>query len=446
MKNIIKYCFTFILLIICFNLLLYFNSLYPSNMIEEKVKESAKILRVEGNKPKFKGTKKIVNNNFTDAIMINNCYSINNKEPFYSYMVVRKNYKEGLTKNILPDTQKELKSYSYSVEDDKYNPTKELYEFMNGNTTVSVEYARYWHGYIAFLRPMLLLFNVIQIRALLLVLFIILLIILLYLINKKLGLKYAIIFYLSIVMYDYFYISYSLESSPIFITMMISSIILLLRIDKIKSIYLYFFVVACIGNYVDFLTVPIITLGIPLYIYIIYKQNKESLRIKDKMKIIILSTIIWGLGYGLTWLSKWVICDIVLKKGIIANAINQVIYRTVMPNQASNKPTYYVVLFCQYIELYKYIIVIILSIEISTIVSLIKGTVFETLALIKDSIKESLPILLISVYPIIWYFVLSNHTIIHSHFTYRQMIIFLIGCVLYLDNLVELYEKRKITH
>ena len=129
--------------------------------------------------------------------------------------------------------------------------------------------------------------------------------------EDKIGIINAGIFAISLILYGYLLVSYSLESAPVFLVMMISSIILLKKIKKIKNLYLFIFIIACITNYVDYLTVPLITLAIPLILYITYKQKENSnLQYKYFIKIIIKSSIIWLLGYALTWFSKWVIYDI----------------------------------------------------------------------------------------------------------------------------------------
>lgn len=231
-----KYFICFIIIICIFNLLLFLSSLFPSNLIEEKVKESSEILYEEGNTYKFFEFSKLYNNNYTDAIMINEAFSIDNKNPIYSYMSARKNYNRNITKETLQEPVGELKS----VGDEKYDPVGELKNFVEGNITTSISYARYWHGYLIGLRTLLLFFNISQIRILLLVVFILLFVYLVYLLKKELGIIIAFIIACSLILEGYFFVSYSLESAPIFIVMMVASIFLLNRIKKIK-IFIYIF-------------------------------------------------------------------------------------------------------------------------------------------------------------------------------------------------------------
>ncbi len=103
-KITLKYIIIYLLIIMSFLLLLTVVSLIPKSSIEENVKETAQILNEQTNSYMVKVRKwEIMFDNYSDALMINTAYSIDNKEAFYSAMVARKNYIPGLTKTICPD-------------------------------------------------------------------------------------------------------------------------------------------------------------------------------------------------------------------------------------------------------------------------------------------------------------------------------------------------------
>jgi len=437
MKKLIKYPLVFLGLLLIFNLLLLISSLFPSNIIEKNVKESSKTLTEEGNIYKFFEWPNVVNNNYTDALMINEAYSIDNKNPLYSYMSIRKNYKENITKYSFFD----INGDSISMNDlEDYDPVGELAEFLDGNIDTSITYARYWHGYLPLLRIFLIFFNISEIRKILLIIFIILFVWLLKLIKEKIGIVEAGIFTVSLILYGYFLVSYSLESAPVFLVMMILSIILLKRITKIKNLYLYIFIIACITNFVDYLTVPLITLAIPLILYIKYKQKeKNNLQSKDFIKIIIKASFVWLIGYALTWFSKWLIYDILYNQNLIKSAISQVLYRT--ESTVSFKTT-------------KISDVIGSFVLENIIYSVIIGNFAIFFLLLnmrkykiklrnkKEYLNMTTPILLIALMPIVWYLVLSNHTIIHTRFTYRHMLIFMICFMVAWENICYIEKKE----
>lgn len=438
MKKIVKYGIVFLILIFIFNFLLFISSLFPSDIIRENVEESSEKLSKEGNLYKIFKYSDIVNNNYTDALMINEAYSIDNTNPIYSYMTVRKNYNKEITKNSMKDISEEL----ISINSSEYDPVGELEEFLNGNIDTSVNYARYWHGYLPVIRTLLIFFNVTEIRIILLIIFIILFIWLIKLIKEKLGIIISIIFAISLILQGYFYVSYSLESAPVFLVMMISSIILLKRIDKFKNLYLYIFIISCITNFVDYLTVPLITLAIPLLLYILYKQkNDKELDYKNYFVIILKSSCIWLVGYGMTWLSKWIIYDVIYKEGLIKSAIHQIIYRTENYNRNTEMTIQNVLKILLYTNV-KYAIELF-NIWIIVIFIMINKYKLK-LKKITEYIKENIPIYIISLMPLVWYIVLANHTVLHFRFTYRHILIFLIGILICLKNIFIIEKKEKI--
>lgn len=436
MKKIFKYIIIFIITITIFNLLLFASSLFPSKWIEKNVRESADILQKEGNIYYFfKNNELISNDNYTDAIIINEAYSIDNKNPIYSYMSARKNYKEGITKNSNVDVTQELISLTNTK---VYDPVDELQLFLDGKINTSITYARYWHGYLPIYRTLLIIFNISQIRIFLLIIFIILFSYFIYLVIKKIGILESIIFAFSLIAEGYFFVSYSLECAPVFLVMIISSIILLKNIEKIKNFNIFIFIIACITNFVDFLTVPLITLGIPLIIYILYKQKIEKISIKKILKSIIKASIIWAIGYALTWIFKWIIYDALYNEGLIKSAFNQVFYRMGRTNEyTTNTIEETLNLF-----IFNNLIYICISFNLFIFFMIINKRQKMKLLNFKEWINKSIPFITISIMPIIWYIALSNHTVLHYRFVYRHMLIFLIGILLCLKNIFIIIEKN----
>lgn len=196
MKNILKkstkYIITYMILIITFIILLTLVSLIPSEKMKTNVQETAKILTAQTNGLMIKiHLKKLIIpfDNYTDALMVNTAYSIDSNEPFYSFMMAKKNYIPDKTKEIKEDTVGELKSASkYKIP----SAVGELQDTANGNIDEAFEYARYWHGYLVLLRPALCISNIGGIRITMSVVFIMLGIVLTFLVAKEINILSAI--------------------------------------------------------------------------------------------------------------------------------------------------------------------------------------------------------------------------------------------------------------
>lgn len=435
MKKILKYLLVFIIMIICFCVTLTLTSLIPKEYITNKVSESSKILNSETNRLFIQIKSKnlyMMFDNYSDSLMINTAYSINNKTPFYSVMMARKNYIDGKTEIIYPDSTGELKSASKYSELDQVG---ELNDTVNNDITESFEYARYWHGYLIILRPLLIFFNITEIRNILLVLFAILGITLLYKIYKKIDLGTAIIFLLGMIICDYFYIGFSLQGASVFLIATIASIILLSR--DIKDKPMFFMIIGGLASFFDLLTVPIVTFGIPLLIYSAL-QFKEKYDLKVLLIEILKYCIFWGIGFLGVWFIKWVLVDLLYNKGLIQTSINQFMYRTESTENLSLK----------FLEIINRNLMAVKSIFGISIVVVIICTFLKISKLgnIKNifwNIKEIIIYLIIGFIVICWYFIFKQHSYQHCFFTYRNFWVISTSVLLIIYNILRIDKGKK---
>lgn len=281
------------------------------------------------------------------------------------------------------------------------------------------DYARYWHGYLTVIRPLLVKLDYLQIRYLNLLVFFVLLGITVNMIKKKLGGLISSAFIVSIMMGYAFIVPMSLQFSSVFYIMMISIIIILMlhnrKVLYDKLIYI-FFIIGSVTNFFDLLTAPLLTLGVPLIIVLLLKlkDEKNDGFIKNVF-LAIVNSIVWAIGYGITWFSKWIIASIVLKRNVIVDAINNILFRT---NGSEEYPVdllgmYKANINLMYNDMMKKVLLIVLVIWIVLFIFYRKRN---------ESVLKAIAILSVAVIPYIWYFVLSNHSQIHCFFTYRIQI------------------------
>ncbi len=413
MKNILKYIVIYLGLIIIFVITLLISCLFPTNNIHENVNSSSKKLVEEGNRKivyiPYRG-EEIQFDNYTDALMLNTAYSINYKEPLKSALLAKKNYLPEKTKTIEQDKVGELKSsskYQY------HNEVGELQDLVNNDVEECFEYARYWHGYLIFLRPLMLLFNLSTIRIILTVIIFALFVILFYLLEKKTNIIISIIFSLGLFCVEYFYLGFTLQGISVFFIAMISSILILLNNEKIKNKQILFFITGMLTNFFDFLTVPMVTLGMPLIIVLLLNKKELKETFIDMIKI----ALFWFVGYGLTWFTKWLLVDIILNRKLVLIALDQIRYRSVGRKYTiidSIKPNYI------YEQSFLYISIII------TVITTYLHSKFGSREEKTNSLKEIIPYFLIGIAPYIWYATLKNHSAEHSFFTYRNQLLTII--------------------
>lgn len=444
-----KYILTFIITMGILISLLFLSSLIPSNKIENNVRKSSEILMQDGEK-------KLVDTYFrqdclfyfTDALMINTAYSIDSTNPYSSMLLARKNYVPGKTQNFHEEIQMHIGT-SPKYTDKYYNTFQvaELYGLMHGDDIVdSYEYTRYWHGYLIFLRPLLAIMDLGAIRILTIALTGIFSIIIVWLIIKKLNLITAIIYIIGFILFDLFIVSNSMNEITTFIIALVAMIFILLKNGKFKNPATVFLCIGMCTSFFDLLTTPLISIGLtlPLYVLLNFKESNKKLYI-ECIKI----CIAWAVGYGLCWALKWVITDITLNKHIISDAIKQIMYRTTADR------TLLEVVIKNLNEIGRNVIIIFIGLlVIYSIIGLIKEFYISKVKNEKTPKIELLKVmifLIIAIFPFIWYFIIRNHSFVHSFFTNRNYIITVINIQIALtiymgfqNNLINKEDKKLI--
>ncbi|MBR6033893.1 MAG: hypothetical protein IKP28_04060 [Clostridia bacterium] len=434
MKTVLKCVVIYIVLTIFFVASLVGASCIPSEAIHKNTTETAITMLLEGNR-------KIVNipyrsfemqfDNYSDALMINTIYSIDSNHPLESAFLNRKNYIEGKTKTVEADKVGELSSsskYQY------HNEVGELYDLVNGEAEESFEYARYWHGYIIILRILLTFLNLDAIRIFLFIVLFALAVVLFYLVQKKTNPLIGIIFEIGLFSVEYFYLAYTLQGVFVFLIAVIASIVLLIRSETMKNKVPVFFVAGMLANFFDLLTVPMVTFAVPLIAVLLINEKDNN-----TWKEIILETIklgiAWLVGYGATWITKWILVDIIFNRNLLSVALQQITYR-------SNARSYTILEAIESNLQYETIIIpaTLLVTSIATIIctrsNLLKNKHYK--------LTEILPYIIVAMAPYIWYALIRNHSVEHSFFTYRNQIITVLGLNIFIHRfLAELTKKEE---
>lgn len=287
-------------------------------------------------------------------------------------------------------------------------------------------YPRYWHGWIFFLRLLLCFFDYSGIRMVNMFLQYILLITCFILFEKKKLLNYSVAFFVALMVLVPIASAICFEYSFIYYIFMLAILGMLAFHQKIKDSIgyaTYFFVVGIITSYLDFLTYPILSIGMPLTLLMLIEKD---IPLKDKVRKIIIYSLAWGIGYGGMWAAKWVAATLLTDHNVILEAWKQIIFRT--SHQTGSGPNASDLVPITYAETVKRNLRVFL-LKRPYLLLFFAGSAFyargivQTLA--KDGllkiVKTILPFTLIAAMPFVWWFILMNHSYIHCHFTYRAI-------------------------
>nr|WP_318685605.1 hypothetical protein [uncultured Acetatifactor sp.] len=250
------------------------------------------------------------------------------KETYTDAIMVQNAIERISGKNVF---EQAMRVYHTDLEEEIWTPEASLKAYCSeeGMTQSYLhEYSRYWHGYLIYLKPLLLIFSWSQIVVLGIVLQALLMGAVIFFSIKKgypgVGAATALGFlFMKPVL-----VLVSLTMSVCFLITMAALLMMLLRHDKIEEKQAYpevFLLIGIVTSYFDFLTYPAVTLGFPLCAYFLMKKEEN---IKKSLQKVIGYSVCWGIGYAGMWAMKWIIADLTLHTGTIKDAVWSIIGRT----------------------------------------------------------------------------------------------------------------------
>jgi hypothetical protein len=283
-----------------------------------------------------------------------------------------------------------------------------------------IHYGRYWQGIQVLLRPLLIVADYSTIRIINYILLSALLLSLSWLIYSHFGGIVSIIFLSSLLLVSAPIVPLSIQLSVCFYLMLLYSIYII-KLKNIDNVYLVFFIMGAITSYFDFLTVPQITLGIPLIIFLL--KNK----VDNTLKYVVLLSLSWLGGYALLWSSKWVIAYLLIGNEIMDTVTSSISLRL------SDSIVFHGVeitiedlVFLLLSKIRWWMILILLSIMVFI------SFIYYRLQKGKTIIYRYSWLLLIALIVPIWFIVLRNHSIQHIFFTWRALLVPLFSMLLFI--------------
>lgn len=282
-------------------------------------------------------------------------------------------------------------------------------------------YARYWHGYLIVLRPLAAVFEYDEIRFLLGTFIMLLFALVTMKMHKRLGAGMAMAHTAALAL-TFFTLSALCLQYVCCYMILFAGELLLLRKYQVRDMEYGFWLLFGLGmvtNYFDFLTYPIITLGgVLLMLYIHYLEDAEA-SLKKGMYILIKGTICWGLGYALAWITKWILATLILRENVFSDALKQMVFRSYGGNNGG--------VFAGIVLAVRKNLGALLMDRNGVILAilLVCSAIIFLLWIHRSEKREKvlLPMVLVSLYPYLWYCVLVQHSIQHAYFTYKAQML-----------------------
>lgn len=300
------------------------------------------------------------------------------------------------------------------------------------------DYARYWHGYLVLIRPLLLVLDYNGLVLINAIVFLLLLAFCMVRIAKRCGVLPALLLLIVLIVTRIVSLILCMSFSVSFdIAMLLMIAVSYYAVRPKEHLLLPLFFASGIAiGYFEQLMTPLVALGLPLLLYVlIHLKEDADFSLRKSIPKMIQFSIVWGIGYGVFWAAKWVIGSLVLGRNVLTDAIGAASYRIAGDVVQAASPVS--ALGLNFGQTFYHRTGLFLA---AGAVLVVFGLVFHKPW--REWLR-ALPLLLISLYPLLWICVLSNHSEIHYYFTFRMMTILLFGAGLYLLQCIDLHRFRR---
>lgn len=320
-----------------------------------------------------------------------------------------------------------------------------------------ISYPRYWHGYLIFLKPALVFFNIYQIR--LICQTITLLLLMLVSIELKwqfgaFGVWVASALALSWGIYSGMSASATLPLFPSFVISLVASIYILklCQLRKPESMKL-FFAIGGITVFFDFLDNPILTLGLPLCMLILkmFFACRDMLK-KQSIILVLIGCVFWCSGYGIMWASKWLLSLLIFGPSALIDVKNAAKFR-LGQGEVSEKyrSTPYSAICKNMMEAGRFRVMILAGIAVACVVFAIILLLFlirlKRVKVESKIISTCFLLGIVSLFPFAWYAVLNNHSQLHADIiAFRNLILTMFAGLILLGFLFDCIKRELIKH
>lgn len=375
----------------------------PAQPVLEHVYDSAQTIQQEGLYPEYFGFKLFQMDNYTDTIMLFEAAAMGEQDPLTAMMTAT----------------------AYNVDN---------FETMAGDLAVYCErtiplstgaqkavqlvpfsYARYWHGYLIWLRPLLCVMSITGVRVVQYLVLFALLAVILWQLRRQCGLRAMVWFAVSQLAVTVFWVPHQVQYFTTFCIAYAGCAWVLARPRRAGQLSIALVVLGTCTAFCDLLVTPIITLGLPVAVWLCCLPQRAASGARQCLPVIG-GSLCWGAGYAMCWGLKWVLATLITGQDIIGDAIHQAGVRTTADTWHGMELSWENIFrfvgdtLSQHGLLWPVVLVVILCIA-----------AFLLCLRNKEALLRALPIGLTALMAPVWLALLRTHSIQHGWFTWRSL-------------------------
>lgn len=278
------------------------------------------------------------------------------------------------------------------------------------------QYARYWHGYLIFLKPLLLLLDYADIRILNMIVQLFLFSALIAQMTKKGCQKYIVPLLAALAVVNPAAVSMSLQFSAVYYIVLITGLYLCSRGAQhiLKNDSMIFTAIGIATAFFDFLTYPEASLGMAVVFALMIIDGHDW---KQNLLRVIKWCVFWGIGYAGMWSCKWLAASVILQEDVMRQVIGQASSHT--SSVAVEGESYSALqIIWKNIRVFLKWPYLLLGLGIGGCFAFKAGKKFKLLQWTKI-----IPFLAIAFLPVVWLGFMKNHSYWCYWYTYRGLMV-----------------------
>ncbi len=331
----------------------------------------------------------------------------------------------------LPLVQRVVETATYAKQGSPYAALLQYGQTGSEGLTV-VPVARYWHGFLVFLRPLLSFLSYMDIRVLLMAVEQLMVLAVLAGFYKRSLLRYAPAFALALLCVTPAVAGFSLQFSTVFLLFLTSMLVLIFapKVSRTRfGVAAFFLLTGMATSYFDYFTYPIATFGMPFILYILLTPAPTR---RDGARKFALCLCAWLAGYLGMWGGKWVIAALLGNDPwFIANLWAKITQRSAYASDGTTL-AFWDVYRAVFGVFAKKTYLLIVAVAAATYAALLARAIGKRRKALPGSTHSQetataanagLPVALglIALLPLLWYALTANHSYNHAFFTSRAL-------------------------
>ena len=291
-------------------------------------------------------------------------------------------------------------------------------------------YGRYWHGYLAVLKPLLSLFTYEQLRVVNAVWVALLGLIVAALMWRRGLRRYILPFVVTVLLFDPVATAMNMFYTQVYAVTMLACIAILSGWNWLRArtgrLLLLFTLTGCLTSYLDLLTCPLVSFGVPCVLCLCLSAPDW----KDGLKLVLTALICWGIGYGGMWAGKWVLAALLGGENI--GLLETLRLRSSAAGASNPLGAIAVIVKRLLVHLRVPMLALALLLALVLAVLFLRHSPLEKLKSL-----AWLPWAAVCLLPFVWITFTQNHSYIHRWFVYRLLAICVFGGLCLLARLTE---------